>query len=82
VKWGLGNILLKRGKIKEAYAMFAQAETLFGKYDEMRGRLLTQFSLASADYLLGNKRQAALRFDRAYQLARKEGPFTYLEMFT
>ncbi|MFA6583127.1 MAG: tetratricopeptide repeat protein [Elusimicrobiaceae bacterium] len=82
VKWGLGNILLKRGKIKEAYAMFAQAETLFGKYDEMRGRLLTQFSLASADYLLGNKRQAALRFDRAYQLARKEGLFTYLEMFT
>ncbi|MDD4004383.1 MAG: tetratricopeptide repeat protein [Elusimicrobiaceae bacterium] len=82
VKWGLGSILLKRGELKKAFEQFKLAEKLFSKYDEKRGQLLTQFSLACADYLLGNRRQAATRFDRAYKTAQKEGLYTYLESFT
>lgn len=82
VKWGLGNILLKRGELNEALKQFKLAEKLFANYDEKRGQLLTQFSLASTEYLLGSRKQAATRFDRAYKTAQKEGLYTYMESFT
>jgi tetratricopeptide (TPR) repeat protein len=82
VKWGRAEILRRRNKLYTALAELKKARELFASSDEIRGQLLTEFSLAQAFYAMGRRGEAVKVYDRALERARAEGLGTYLEVYT
>ncbi len=82
VDWGLGRIALERGELAEAQRRLKAALASFSRYNEERGIVLAETSLASALHAVGETARAEALFARAYRRARKAGLHAHLEIFT
>lgn len=82
VKWGRADILKRQNKLTAALKELLSAKKLFAGSDEIRGQLLTEFSLAQLTYALGQRGEAVKIYNTALKRARSEGLHTYLEIYT
>ena len=82
VEWGLGEVYKKRGDFKSAMARFKAARRLFDGHAELRGEILSEFSMANVHYLEGRTAEADRMYLAALAKARRHGLHTYLESFT
>ena len=82
VDWGLGQVHLRRGELKSAEKRFRLALAGFAAFDERRGEVLSEHSLAAVLHALGRTAQAEALFDRAVRRGRHAGLPAHLEIYT
>jgi tetratricopeptide (TPR) repeat protein len=82
VIWGRADILKRQNKLQNALRELKEAKKLFANSDEIRGRLLSEFSLAQLTYALGDVKAAENIYGKAVARAKKENLHTHLEIFT
>ncbi|MBI4247962.1 MAG: tetratricopeptide repeat protein [Elusimicrobia bacterium] len=82
VEWGIGETHRQCGRLQEAEKWFQRAWKDFSGFNEARGQVLSQLSLASVGYALGRTAQSERLFKKAYATARRAGLHTHLEVFT
>lgn len=82
VDWGLGQLALSSGDLRSARRYLNAALAAFTRFNETRGQVLSEYSLAAVLHAAGKTSAAEALFDRAVARARRAKIHAHLEIYT